>query len=207
MRRSRRYEDQPTTTKSILIFGLIFIITFSTSITLTSFPQHIALNDKTVIQAIKFIDDKTALIKGNQVQLGKGDIITLEGRDFIRITGNQVQVGTSNFSEGVRTVGASWHQNVLFSQKVGTYDSNKVAQIVVDKTAFNLIPMPSDVLSVTISDLSNRKNEQHYNVQFTQDTLYINENDIMLKLVRTGKSTTASLIGLKKYNNIIMRTI
>ena len=95
MRRSRKFEDETTTTKSLVIFGLIFVLFFSTSIALTSFPQHLALNDKTVIQAIKFIGNNTAIIKGNQVQYGVGDVIPIEGksRDYIRITGNQIQIG------------------------------------------------------------------------------------------------------------------
>lgn len=207
MRRNRRFEDEPTTTKSLIIAGLIFLITFSTSITLTSYPQHLAINENTVIQAIKFVGNDTAIIKGNQVQLGTGDVIPLAGRDYIRITGNQVQVGKTNFTEGIRTVSASWHQNVMFSQKIGSFKSTQTVQIIVDNSVFNLIPLQSEVLSITVVDLSNKANQQHYNTKFNQDTLYINENDIMIRLVRTDDTITASLIGLKKYSNIAMRLI
>lgn len=202
----RRRVDEPNTGQSVLLFAMIFLITFSTSITLTSYPQHLALDDKTVIQAIKFISNNTVFIKGNQVQIGQGDILPLEGRDYIRITGRQVQVGNENYNEGIRTVSASWHQNVMFTQRVGTFRSGQAAQIVVDRTAFNLVPISKDVLRVTVVDLVNPKYQNHYNVQFTQDTVYINENDIMMKLVNKDGTITANLVGLKKYTKILMRT-
>lgn len=209
MRRYRRSEEEPTVAKSIVIFGLIFILFFSTSITLTSYPQHLALNNKTVIQAVKFLDNSTAIIKGNQVQYGAGDVLPLQGRDFIRITGNQVQLGSTNYNEGIRVVGTSWHQNLIFSQKIGTFKSSQTAQIIIDKSSFSFTPLQSGFLSVTVSDISksNRNNEQHYNIQFTQETVYINENDIMIRLVKKDDVVTASLMGLKKYTNIIMRVI
>jgi hypothetical protein len=185
---------------------MVFLITFSTSITLTSYPQHLALDDKTIIQAIKFISNNTAVVKGNQVQFGKGDVLPLEGRDYIKITGRQIQVGESRYNEGVRTVSASWYQNTMFAQKIGTFRTDQTAQIIVDRTVITIHPVSKDVLSITSLDLSTPKTQNNYNIQLAQDTVYINEGGAMLKLVGTNSMITVSLIGLKKYTNIIMRT-
>ena len=63
IRRNRRFEDESTTAKSITIFVLIGILFFSTSIAMTSYPQHLALSYGTVIQAVKFISVNTFIIK------------------------------------------------------------------------------------------------------------------------------------------------
>lgn len=211
MRQSRRFEEESTTTKSIVIFGLIFIMFFSTSIVLTSYPQHLALNDQTVIQAIKFLNNNTALIKGNQVQFGSGDVIPLAGRDYIRITGRQIQIGKDEYNEAVRVVSpSSWTQNTMFNQKIGASKSNQAMQIVIDKTSFNLIPIKpisAKIVSVTIDDLSKKNIQTHYNIQFTQNTTYINENNIMLKIVNENNSTTVYIVGVGRYNNIFFRAI
>lgn len=207
MSRNRRFEDEPTTTKSLIIFGLLFLLFFSTSIVLTSYPQHIALNDQTVIQAIKFMDGNTVMIRGNQIQLQVGDSIPLNGRDYIKLTGNQIQVGKTNYPEAIRTVAAEWYQNTLFSQRVGTWNSNQVAQIVVDKIAINLIPVSNDIISVTAIDTTKTNKQNRYNIQFTQDTTYINEHGVMIRLVKKEGTVTASLIGIMKYNNVFLRII
>jgi len=209
MRRHRRFEDEPTTEKSIIIFGLVFILFFSTSITLTSYPQYLALNEQTIIETIKFIGNNTVLIKGNQVQYGVGDIIPIQGtsRDYIRITGNQVQAGKTSYQEGIRTVAALWYQNVMFTQKVGSYQSNQTAQIIIDDTSFVLTPLSQDTLSVTATDLSNTKNQNHYNIIFKQGVVYINENGIMLKFTKTGDQIRVNTVGLDKHSRIFIRAL
>lgn len=207
MRKNRRFEDESTTTKSLLIFGFIFVLFFSTSIVLTSYPQHIAISSGTQIQAVKFLNDSFAIVRGNQVQVGKGDVIGLEGRDYIKITGNQVQIKSQNYPEGIRTVVAEWYQNVLFSQRIGKFQSNQTAQIIIDETSFVLTPLSQDTISVTATDLSNKQNQNHYNIIFKQNTFYINENGIMLKFTMTGDIITVNTVGLDKHNKIIIRII
>lgn len=206
--RHRRFEEETSTTvKSITIFVLIGILFFSTSIALTSYPQHIAINEKTVIQTVKFLGNNTAIIKGNQVQFGTGDVIPLVKRDFIRITGNQVQIGKTNYLEGVRTVAAEWYQQILFSQRISKFQTNQTAQIIIDETSFILTPLSQDTISVTATDLSNTKNQNHYTVIFKQGTVYINENGIMLKFTKVGDVITVNTVGLDRHNKIILRTI
>ncbi len=207
MKRNRRFEDESSTTKSVVIFGLIFVLFFSTSIALSSYPQHIALNDQTVIQAIKFINNNTVLIKGNQVQFGSGDVIPLDGRDYIKITGNQVQIGKNNYPEGIRTVAAEWYQNLLFSQRIGKFQTNQTAQIIIDGTSFILTPLSQDTVSVTATEILNPKNQNHYNIIYKQGVVYINENGIMLKFTKTEDIVVVNTVGLDRHDKIILRTI
>jgi len=207
MRRNRRYEDQPTTTKSITIFILIGLIFFSTSIVLTSYPQHLAINEQTKIEFIKFLSNNTAIIKGNQVQFATNDVIPITGRDYIKITGRQVQINSQDYPEGIRTVASEWYQNVLFTQRIGKFQSNQTAQIIIDGTSFVLTPLSQDTISVTATDLSNTKDQNHYNIIFKQNTVYINENGIMLKFTMAGDIITVNTVGLDKHNKIMIRTI
>ncbi|MDD5453915.1 MAG: hypothetical protein PHW62_00245 [Candidatus Ratteibacteria bacterium] len=207
MRRSRKFEDESTTAKSLIIFGLIFILFFATSIALTSYPQHLAINEKTVIQTIKFIGNNTAIIRGNQVQYGTGDVISIQGRDYIRITGNQVQIGKSNYPEAVRTIVSEWYQNILFTQKVGSFKSNQTAQIIIDSTSFVLTPLSQDTISVTATNILNTKNQNHYNIVFKAGTVYINENGIMLKFTKTEDVVIVNTVGFDRHNKIAIRAI
>ena len=207
--RNRKFENEPTTTKSLLIFGLIFIIFFSTSIAITSYPQHLALSNGTVIQTIKFIGGNTVMIKGNQVQLSAGDIIPIEGagRDYIKLTGNQVQIGKIDYPEAIRTVTSEWYQQILFSQRIGKFQSNQTAQIIIDTTSFVLTPLSQDTISVTATEISNTNNQNHYNIIFKQGVVYINENGIMLKFAKTGDTIIVNSVGLDRHNRIIIRAI
>ena len=207
--RNRKFENEPTTSKSLLIFGLIFIIFFSTSIAITSYPQHLALSNGTVIQTIKFIGGNTVMIKGNQVQLSSGDIIPIEGagRDYIKLTGNQVQIGKTDYPEAIRTVTSEWYQQILFTQRIGKFQSNQTAQIIIDETSFVLTPLSQDTISVTATEISNPKNQNHYNIIFKQQTVYINENGIMLKFAKTGDTITVNTVGLDRHNKIILKVI
>lgn len=207
MRRNRRFEDETNGTKSLIIFGLVFILFFSTSVALTSYPQHLALNEQTVIQTIKFIGNNSAIIKGNQVQLMPGDSIPLAGRDYIRITGNQVQVGKTSYQEGIRTVAAQWYQNVMFTQRVGSYQSNQTVQIIIDDTSFVLTPLSQDTISVTATEISGLKSENHYNVVFKEGTVYLNENGIMLKFNKGAGIITVNTVGIDRHKKIVIRAI
>lgn len=207
IRRNRRFEDESTTAKSITIFVLIGILFFSTSIAMTSYPQHLALSDGTVIQAVKFISGNTVIIKGNQVQVGTGDIIPLEKRDYIRITGNMVQVGKTNYPEAIRTVASEWYQQILFTQYIGKFQSNQTAQIIIDEMSFVLTPLSQDTISVTAIDISDTKNQNHYNILFKQNTVYINENGIMLKFTKAGDVIMVNIVGLDRHNRIVVRAI
>lgn len=210
MRRSRKFEEETSTTaKSITIFVLIGILFFSTSIAITSYPQHLALSNGTVIQTLKFISGNTVMIKGNQVQVGTGDIIPIEGagRDYIKLTGNQVQIGKVNYPEAIRTVTSEWYQQILFTQRIGKFQSNQTVQIIIDETSFVLTPLSQDTISVTATGISDPEKQNHYNIVFKQGTVYINENGIMLKFTKTGDTVTVNTVGLDRHNKIIIRTL
>lgn len=207
MRRRIKFEEESTTVKSITIFILIGLLFFSTSIALTSYPQHLAISNRTIIQEIRFIDEKTVLIRGNQVQVGTGDVIPLEKRDYIRITGNQVQIGKINYPEAIRIITSEWYQQILFSQNIGKFESSQTAQVIIDETSFVLTPLSQDITSVTVTDTSNPKKQSHYNIVFKKGTVYINENGIMLKFTKTRDIVTVNTVGFDKHTRIFIRVL
>lgn len=199
--------DETSTKKIVLLLAMVFALTSATSIMLTAYPQHLALTKNTTIGAIKFTDNNHVIIRGNQVSYGSGDIIPVEGRDFIRVTGRQIQVGAETYKEGVRSVPAEWHQNILVRQKIGTFDNNRPAQVIVDNAVINLILATPDVLNVNTVDIRAKDKVNRYNVQFSQNTVYINERGVMLKLVKDKAKTTVHLVGFARYDRILLRVL
>lgn len=195
------------TGKTILLLFLITIIFFSTSAVLTSYPQHLYISNSTKIDVVKFLDGNKLLLKGNMVQYGAGDVIPLEGnrREYIRITGKMAQIGGSTYKEGVRTITSDISQNILFSQEVGMFGTDSIAQVVVEDTVINLIPITTDVINVNVQSLNSRKTINNYNLQFTQSTTYTNDNGIMLQLTKKKAKVYVKLIGIKPYKNILFR--
>ena len=191
--------------KTIVLLSLIAVIFFSTSVVLTSYPQHIFISNNTKIDTAKFLDGNKLLLKGNMVQYVKGDIIPLEGREYIRITGRQAQIGGSTYKEGIRTITSDISQSVLFMQDLGSFSADSVAQVVVDGTVINMIPISKDVININVQDLGSMKTITNYNLQFTQSTTYTNDNGIMLKLTKKQAKIYVTLVGIKPYRNILFR--
>ena len=208
-RKSLRNEER-STPKIIVLLTLITLITSLTSVVLTSYPQHLAVDNKTVLGEAQFIGNNTAIVKGHQVQYGTNDIIGLQGRNYIKLTGRQVQLPSGRSEEGIRTIFAEWNQNLLLQQTIGSFNiSNQpqIAQIGVGNTVFNLIPISQDVLNVNVVDLTGKMASSTYNLQLVQSTTYLSENGIMLELSKGKDNTiTITLIG-SGYNNIWMRVL
>lgn len=206
MRGQKTNTEKSNPVKTILLLFLIAIIFFSTSVALTSYPQHIFINNATKIDVVKFLDGNKLILKGNMVQYGAGDVIPIEGRSYLKLTGKQAQIGGSTYKEGIRSITADISQNVLFSQEVGVFSADSMAQVVVEGTVINLIPISNDTFNVNVQDLSTSKTINNYNLQFTQSTTYTNDNGIMLKLTKKQGRIYVSLIGIKPYRSILFRT-
>lgn len=204
MKKSKNTE-KPSARKAILLLFLLTIMFLSTSAILTAYPQHIYINNATKIDVVKFLDGNRLILKGNMVQYGAGDIIPLEGRSYIRLTGKMAQIGGSTYKEGIRTVTSDIFQNILFSQELGVFNESTVAQVIIETTVINLIPISRDVINVNVQNLAPRKLVNNYNIQFTQSTTYINDNGIMLKLTKKQGKVYVKLIGIKPYKNILFR--
>lgn len=198
----RRMGSERSTPKIAILMSLIVLLTSITSMVMSSYPQHLYIDNKTVIlNAIGFLDNNTVNIRGHQTQYGAGDSIAIDGRDYIRITGRQVQLGSSNFSEGIRTLTASLTDNVLFQQMIGTFTINQVAQVGVDGETVSIIPISMNVVNI-------RTDDSVYNIEFVQDTTFITtKNKVMLKLTKEKDTITIFVVGIKNYQNIWMRII
>ena len=186
--------------------GLFFTLITVSSALLTAYPQHIYINEETRIESLKFLENNTVLLKGNQVSYGTGDVIPVKGRDYIRITGNQIQIGEKDFREGVRAVTASYSQNVLFMQKIGSVPGNRPFQIVVDNSILNIIPINSTIYNINAAVVG-KTGSNSYNVQFVQETVYINENSVMYKLSITGETISVHLVGFDRHKTILVRAM
>lgn len=199
----RRYTgSERSVPKIVILMSLVFIIISLTSAVLTSYPQHLYLDDKTTIGSVAFTGNNSVIIKGNQIAYGVGDYIALDNsRDTIRITGNQVQLGTEVYSEAIRTLSASLSNNILFTQSIGTFSVNQVAQIGIDGDIINIIPISSDVLNIQTAG-------SNYNIQFVQETTYITtENGSMLKISKEDDIVSIFIVGIKNYQNIWLKVL
>lgn len=205
MRKPKNIGKPPDAGKTILLLFLLTTMFLSTSAILTAYPQHIYVNNATKIDVVKFLDGNKLMLKGNMVQYGAGDVIPLEGRQFIRLTGKMAQIGDSTYKEGIRTITSDVSQNILFSQDIGSFGADTIAQVVVEDTVINLIPITTDVINVNVQSLSSKKTINNYNIQFTQATTYTNDNGIMLQLTKKKAKVYVKLIGIKPYKNILFR--
>lgn len=197
-----RQTESSSLGKALFLLALLAITMLSTSTVLQMYPQHLYLNNQTIINAnIGNFENGHVNIKGNQVSYTQNDIIAVEGRDYIRITGKQVQISDSKYLPGIRQVTASLYQNILFEQRIGTFSINKIGQIIVDNEVINIIPLSSTAVNIKTVD-------SNYIVEFSQDITYITTNaGTMLKLTRTDSAITVSIIGLKTYNRLALKVI
>ena len=187
--------------KALFLTALLALTLLSTSIVLTAYPQHLFINDGTIINSdLKFTGNNTVSIKGNQVPFSQNDIIPIEGRDYIRVVGKQVQLGESIFTPAIRTITASITQSVIFEQKVGEFNINKVAQVGIENTIINIIPASKSTLNI-------RTKNSNYIIEFLQNNTYIKSNDVMLRLNKNGDKISVYIVGFKNYESIWMRTI
>ncbi len=203
MRKSRKGDDdERSIPKIVLLVAALVLVFMSTSVILAAYPQHLFIDNKTVINsAVGFKDNHTVNIRGSMVQYGQNDIIPIDGQDFIRVTANQVQLGNSTFVSGVRQLSARIYQNVLFEQQIGEFDISRAAQVGVDGDVIALIPISVNVLNVRTSD-------SYYNIELVQGISFLKtKNNIMLKLQKENNKIKVSIVGLKNYDNVWMRTV
>lgn len=204
-RKSRNGDDEERNLpKIILLVAMLGVVFMSTSVLLSAYPQHLYLDDKTVINAaigFEKIKDNIVNIRGNQVPFTQNDIIPITGQDYIRITGNQVQLGNSTYTPGVRTVTPKFYQNVLFQQYVGEFNVNRAAQVGIDKDVISLIPISVNIVNI-------RSNADNYNIEFVQSTTFLTTKDgVMLKLQKDSNVIRVYAVGIWNYENVWMRII
>lgn len=188
--------------KSVIIVGLLAGIFMATGVVLSAYPQHLYLGNQTVVDGMvgNFLSNGTMNIRGNQVQYSTGSVIPLEGRDYIKITGNQVQLGDDTFIPAIRIVSARVSQNVLFEQKIGTFSINSAGSATVDDVSINFIPVTKNILNIQTQD-------SNYNVEFVSSVVYLKSKDVMMKLAQNGDNIEVYLVGTSRYDNIIFVTI
>lgn len=190
-------QQETNLVKPLILIGLISSMFIFSAVVISSYPQHLYLDNQSVIDAtIGYFNNNTVNIRGNQVQYSTGDVIVLEGRDYIRITGNQKQIGDDIFTGAIRTVTASISQNILFEQKVGIFSINSAGKVLIDDVVISLIPVSSNILNIRTVD-------SNYNVEFVSGVVYITSKDTMLKLVQNNDDIEIYLIGTKNYNKVL----
>jgi hypothetical protein len=186
--------QQPDLIKSIVIFGLLGFVVIISSVVISVYPQHIWVSNSTVIDSIVGnFHNGTVNIKGNQVQYSTGDSIMLNGKDYIRLTGNQVQIGGNTYENAIRTISASIDQNVLFQQKLGTFTNS--ATVTIDNTIINMNIVNATILNVQTAD-------SNYNIEFMNSVVYITSGNVMLKLINSYPLIDVYLIGTGSHNKI-----
>lgn len=187
--------------KSVIIIGLLAGIFMTTGVVLSAYPQHLYLNNNSVIDAlVGNFNNNSMNIRGNQVQYSTGSVIPLEGRDYIKITGNQIQLGDDTFTPAIRIISARVSQNVLFSQKIGTFGINSAGRATIDDVSINFIPVTKNILNIQTQD-------SNYNVEFVSGVVYLKSKNVMLKLVQNGGNIEVYIVGTSHYNNILFVTI
>ncbi|CAG0948604.1 MAG: hypothetical protein OIN86_12940 [Candidatus Methanoperedens sp.] len=202
MRQRRGRTEESGFMKALVLTTLLALTMLSTSVVLTAYPQHLYINNGTIINSdLKFVNNNSVNIKGHQVQYGQNDIIPVgEGRDYIKITGRQVQLGESFFMPGIRTITAGLYQSVIFEQKIGSFGIDKVGQISIDGNVINVIPASQNTVNV-------RTATSNYIVEFTQSNTYIKSGNAMLRLNKNGNVISIYLVGFSNYNRVLVRTI
>lgn len=190
-------KENPNIIKSLILIGLLSSMFIFSAIVLSAYPQHLYVNNQTVIEAsVGNFNNGTVNIRGNQVQYSSGSVIPLEGRNYIRITGNQVQFGGGTFISAIRTISAQIHQNILFEEKIGIFSINSAGKIIIDDNIINLIPVSKNIINIRTSD-------SNYNIEFITDTIYITSGDIMLKLIQNDNNIEVYLVGTRNYERIL----
>lgn len=185
--------------KSIILLGLITLVFVFSGVVISAYPQHLYFNNNTVIDAsVGNFNNSTVNIRGNQVPYSPGDIIFLEGqgRDYIKITGNQIQIDGGTYISGMRSLSSDLTQNVLFEQKIGNFTPDGACKIIIDDKVTNLIPVTENIINIRTSD-------SDYFIEFVNDFLYFKNNDIMFKLHMSGNNINVYIIGINNYNEIV----
>ncbi len=182
---------------TVFILSLVFL--FSSAI-INAYPQKLVINKDTVIGDIKFISNNTILIKGNQVQIGQNDIISIGGRDYVKITANQVSIQGEIYNRGIRLLSPLFTQNMLFEQKIVTYSSLKSARIIIDSDQILITPISSNIFNI-------KSKNENYNIELSNGISYINTaSKTMLKLHKTKENIDVYIIGFINYKNIVVYT-
>lgn len=191
-------QNQDGLIKSIILLGLLSGIFVSTGVILSTYSQHLYLDNQTIVDGIidRFSSDGIVNIRGNQVQYSPGSVIPLDGRDYIRITGNQVQIDGETFTPAIRIVSAQIQQNILFEHKIGTFNINSTGRVAIDDVNINFIPVTRNILNVQTQD-------SNYNIEFVNTIVYMKSKNVMLRLVQNSDNIEIYLVGTQKYNSII----
>ena len=202
-----RKKADPNKRNPVKIAGLLAFVIFITSLSslgMTFTPQHLWIGEETTIQQTSFSDNNTVTVRGYQSQFQQGSLIPVEGRDYIRITGNQTQFGNGTYQEGIRTLNPSLEQNPLAEQELGTYPENTVLQVVIDNIGINIIPTTKDILYISTFKIDTQQKLNSYHVQFAQDTIPLMESNVFIKLRRSEGQITTSVIGVGGHRRLFM---
>lgn len=179
------------------ILSLVFIFS---SVIINAYPQKLVIGKDTVIGDIKFISNNTVLIKGNQVQLSQNDLVSLGGRDYIRITAKQVSLQGEIYNQGIRLLSPLLSQNMLFEQRIATFSSSKTAKIIIDSDQIQITPLSSDIINI-------KSKGENYNIELSNGISYINTaSKTMLKLQKSKDNINVYVIGFINYQNIVVET-
>ncbi|MFA4870927.1 MAG: hypothetical protein WC623_22200 [Pedobacter sp.] len=194
-------QDNEQLVKSIIIIALVSSLFVFSSIVISSYPQHILLGNDTVINnAVGNFINNTVNVRGNQVQFASNDIITLNGREYIKITGRQVQVGNSTYASGIRTINPSVSQNILFEQKIGTMNINNAGKVIVDSTEIVLIPITTTAIRISSTT-------DNFDIEFVNNIAYVKVQNVLLKLTNDGTTINTYLVGTDKHQQILFVVI
>lgn len=196
MARKRADPNKRNPVKIAFLLAFVVLLTTTSSLSMTFNPQHLWISNETQIQNTAFSDNNTVTVRGHQAQYGEGSLIPVEGRDYIRITGEQTHFGNGTYQEGIRTLNPSLEQNPLAEQELGTYPIGTIMQVSVDNVVINIIPTTKEILYISTAYRDTGQKLNSYHVQFAQDTIPLMEAGAFIKLRRTATTITASVIGV-----------
>lgn len=192
-----RKTEQIDITKVIVMSILLLSLFSSSSVLLTMYPQRLLVDNSTSIDSILKFTDKGITLRGNQIQPSSDDIIPLNGRDYVRITSRQIQIGDNTYREGVRTVNPLFSQNIWFSQYIGEFQPTQSVKIGIDNEVIILTPSFNTIKVQTPESDS-------YTIQFKDNVTYLKSKSVMLRLEKTDK-IRVYLIGFKETNSIWLK--
>lgn len=182
---------------TVFILSLVFIFS---SVIINAYPQKLVIGKDTVIGDIKFISNNTVLIKGNQVHLSQNDLVSLGGRDYIRITAKQVSLQGEIYNQGIRLLSPLLSQNMLFEQRIATFPASKTAKVIIDSDQIQITPASSDIINI-------KSKGENYNIELSNGISYINTaSKTMLKLQKSKDNINIYVIGFINYQNIVVET-
>lgn len=191
---------QESSLPKLLITAFILSLLFlSSSVLLTMYQQHVLIGKDTNFGDIRF-GNGTVIIKGHQSQLSQNDIVSVGGRDYIKLTGKQVSVSGNTYSQAIRTLSTTFFQNLLFEQPIQEFSLPKSSKITVDGDQILITPLSDSVLNI-------QTKSSNYNIEFSNGITYINtEAKTMLKLQKINGKVKVYLIGFQNYQSIRSET-